>query len=96
MARCVWSIVAMVVFGGFLSPAAASAQGTVVGTLSVLAAPVERVPSGTVTAEPGASGTNLTEGDRIKTGPGGLAHPSAGRGAAWCGSPSPTAGAWPC
>ncbi len=73
MAWRVWSVMAMVVCSGFLSPTAASAQGAVVGTLSVLAAPVDRVPSGGVTAEPGASGTNLAEGDRIKTGPGGLA-----------------------
>ncbi len=68
-----WSVLVVVVCSGVLNPTLVSAQGAVVGTLSVLAAPVDRVPSGAATAQPGASGVNLTQGDRIKTAPGGLA-----------------------
>ena len=51
----------------------ASAQTEVAATLSVLAGPVARVPAGVNAPEPGVSGMNLLEGDRIRTGPGSIA-----------------------
>ena len=62
-----WWMVATVVGG--LGLAAAEAQLEVAATLSVLAAPVERIPAGASAGEPGVSGMNLADGDRIKTGP---------------------------
>jgi hypothetical protein len=47
---------------------AAEAQSEVAATLSVLAPPVERIPAGAGAAEPGVSGMNLADGDRIRTG----------------------------
>lgn len=67
-----WCVVA-VVAGALGLPSAASAQTEVAATLSVLAAPVERIPAGGSVAEPGVNGMNLADGDRIKTGVGGIA-----------------------
>ena len=67
-----WCTVAVV--SGVLGLAsAAGAQAEVAATLSVLAPPVERIPAGVSTAEPGVSGMNLVDGDRIKTGAGSVA-----------------------
>ena len=63
-----WWMVATVV-GGLGLASAAEAQLEVAATLSVLAAPVERIPAGASAGEPGVSGMNLADGDRIKTGP---------------------------
>jgi hypothetical protein len=49
------------------------AQTGAAATLSVLAPPVERVGTGTAGRSAGVNGMNLVEGDRIKTGAGGLA-----------------------
>ena len=68
-AGCVVAVVA----GALGLPSAASAQTEVAATLSVLAAPVERIPAGGSVAEPGVNGMNLADGDRIKTGVGGIA-----------------------
>jgi hypothetical protein len=54
-------------------PGVALAEAGAAATLSVLAAPVERVAADTGASEPGADGMNLAEGDRIKTGSGGIA-----------------------
>ena len=62
-----WWMVATVV-GGLGLVSAAEAQLEVAATLSVLAAPVERIPAGTSAGEPGVTGMNLADGDRIKTG----------------------------
>jgi FecR protein len=56
-----------------LVPSVALAQGAVTATLSVLTAPVERISSEATAPEPGISGMNLVEGDRIRTGEGGVA-----------------------
>lgn len=55
------------------APVTSSAQGSATATLSVLAPPVDRVAVGSAAAAPGADGMNLAEGDRVKTGAGGLA-----------------------
>jgi hypothetical protein len=73
MTRHAWTAIVMVLVGALGLPAGAAAQGDVTATLSVLAAPVERVGAGVVGAEPGATGMNLAEGDRVRTGAGGLA-----------------------
>jgi hypothetical protein len=62
-----WWMVAIVV-GGLGLASAAEAQPEVAATLSVLAPPVERIPAGSTVAEPGLSGMNLADGDRIRTG----------------------------
>jgi hypothetical protein len=67
-----WCVVAVVAASLGL-PSVVSAQTEVAATLSVLAAPVERIPAGASVAEPGVSGMNLVDGDRIKTGAGGIA-----------------------
>jgi hypothetical protein len=67
-----WCVVAIVAAALGL-PSVVSAQTEVAATLSVLAAPVERIPAGASVAEPGVSGMNLADGDRIKTGAGGIA-----------------------
>ncbi len=67
------SVVAMVLMAPLIVPSLATAQGAVTATLSVLAAPVERLAGGAGAAEPGVSGMNLAEGDRIRTGEGGVA-----------------------
>jgi FecR-like protein len=56
-----------------LLPSPAAAQGAVTATLSVLTAPVERIPGDAGAPEPGITGMNLAEGDRIRTGAGGIA-----------------------
>jgi hypothetical protein len=56
-----------------IAPAARAADGGAAATLSVLAPPVERVPEGGANPEPGLDGMNLAEGDRVRTGPQGLA-----------------------
>jgi hypothetical protein len=64
----------MVLVAPLIVPApATAAQGAVAATLSVLAAPVERIAGDAGAAEPGVSGMNLAEGDRIRTGAGGVA-----------------------
>ena len=55
-----------------LAPSRAIAQGAVTATLSVLTAPVERIADADA-PEPGVTGMNLAEGDRIRTGAGGVA-----------------------
>src|SRR5262245_28628543 len=55
------------------TPVEAPAQTGATATLSVLAPPVERVAVGAAASSAGVDGMNLAEGDRIKTGPGGLA-----------------------
>ena len=54
-------------------PVTSPAQTGAAATLSVLASPVERLAAGATGATPGVDGMNLAEGDRIKTGAGGLA-----------------------
>ena len=66
-----WCVVA-VVAGALGLPSVVRAQTEVAATLSVLAAPVERIPAGASAPEPGVNGMNLADGDRIKTGVGGL------------------------
>ncbi len=56
-----------------LIPSLAMAQGAVTATLSVLTAPVERIAGDAGAPEPGVTGMNLAEGDRIRTGAGGVA-----------------------
>jgi len=65
------TVMALVLMTPLLVPSLAMAQGAVTATLSVLAAPVERIPSEAGVPEPGISGMNLVEGDRIRTGAGG-------------------------
>jgi len=72
MAWRTWRMVAILV-GTLGLASAAEAQPEVAATLSVLAPPVERIPAGASAAEPGVSGMNLADGDRIKTGAGGIA-----------------------
>ena len=67
------NMITMVLMSPLLVPSLVSAQGAVTATLSVLTAPVERVGSAAGAPEPGISGMNLTEGDRIRTGTGGAA-----------------------
>lgn len=67
------SVMAMVLMTPLIIPSLAMAQGAVTATLSVLAAPVERVANEPGAPEPGVSGMNLAEGDRIRTGAGGVA-----------------------
>jgi hypothetical protein len=67
--RCVVAVVA----GALGLPSVVTAQTGVAATLSVLAAPVERIPAGASAPEPGVNGMNLADGDRIKTGVGGIA-----------------------
>jgi hypothetical protein len=67
------SAVAMALMLPLIVPASAAAQGAVTATLSVLAAPVERLPADAGAPETGVSGMNLAEGDRIRTGEGGVA-----------------------
>jgi len=67
------SVVAMVLMAPFLLPSLATAQGAVTATLSVLTAPVERIAGEAGATEPGVTGMNLAEGDRIRTGAGGVA-----------------------
>jgi hypothetical protein len=66
-------VVAMALMTPLLIPSLAMAQGAVTATLSVLTAPVERIVGDAGVAEPGVTGMNLAEGDRIRTGPGGVA-----------------------
>jgi hypothetical protein len=67
------SVVAMVMLTPLLIPSLAMAQGAVTATLSVLTAPVERIAGNAGAPEPGVTGMNLAEGDRIRTGAGGVA-----------------------
>ena len=67
MAWRAWRMVAILV-GTLGLASAAEAQSEVAATLSVLAPPVERIPAGASAAEPGVSGMNLADGDRIRTG----------------------------
>jgi hypothetical protein len=67
------SVVAMLLMTPLIVPGLAQAQGAVSATLSVLAGPVERVAADAAAPEPGVSGMDLTEGDRIRTGEGGVA-----------------------
>ena len=67
------SVMAMVLMTPLLIPSPGMAQGAVTATLSVLTAPVERVGGEAGAPEPGVTGMNLAEGDRIRTGAGGAA-----------------------
>jgi FecR-like protein len=67
------SLVAMALMAPLLVPSLAMAQGAVTATLSVLTAPVERIVGDAGAAEPGVTGMDLAEGDRIRTGTGGVA-----------------------
>jgi hypothetical protein len=67
------SVIAMVLMTPLIVPSLATAQGAVTATLSVLTAPVERIAGEAGAPEPGISGMNLAEGDRIRTGEGGVA-----------------------
>jgi hypothetical protein len=67
------SVGAMVLMALLLVPSLATAQGAVTATLSVLTAPVERIAGEAGAPEPGISGMDLAEGDRIRTGAGGVA-----------------------
>jgi hypothetical protein len=67
------SMIAMVLMTPLLIPSLAPAQGAVTATLSVLTAPVERIGGDARAREPGTTGMNLAEGDRIRTGAGGVA-----------------------
>jgi hypothetical protein len=62
-----WSVAAVASIRSLIAPSAATAEVSVAATLSVLAAPVERIAAGGG-AEPGVTGMDLAEGDRIKTG----------------------------
>ena len=66
------SVAAMILMVSLLAPVPAMAQGAVTtATLSVLTAPVERMAGDAGAPEPGITGMNLAEGDRIRTGAGG-------------------------
>ena len=67
------SVAAMILMTPLIVPTLARAQGAVTATLSVLAAPVERIAGDAGAGEPGVSGMNLAEGDRVRTGAGGVA-----------------------
>jgi len=67
------SVAAMILMTPLIVPTLAMAQGAVTATLSVLAAPVERIAADAGAPEPGLSGMNLAEGDRVRTGAGGVA-----------------------
>lgn len=68
------SVMAMVLMTALLIPSLGMAQGAAVtATLSVLTEPVERVGGDAGAPEPGTTGMNLAEGDRIRTGAGGAA-----------------------
>jgi hypothetical protein len=67
------SVMAMILMAPLIAPALAAAQGAVTATLSVLAEPVERIPAEAGAPEPGVSGMNLAEGDRIRAGENGSA-----------------------
>ena len=67
-----WSVLA-VMAGALAWPALAAAQREVTATLSVLGGPVDRLPPGTGAREPGLTGMNLAEGDRVRTGAGSVA-----------------------
>lgn len=67
------NMIAMVLMTPLLIPSLAMAQGAVTATLSVLTAPVERIAGDAGAREPGMTGMNLAEGDRIRTGAGGVA-----------------------
>jgi hypothetical protein len=73
MAWRMGSMVALVLMSPLIVTSSAVAQGAVSATLSVVATPVERFAAGGNGAEPGVSGMNLAEGDRIKTGADGIA-----------------------
>jgi hypothetical protein len=62
-----------IVVGALALASAAGAEPEVAATLSVLPPPVERIPAGLSIGEPGVSGMNLTDGDRIRTGAGSVA-----------------------
>jgi hypothetical protein len=67
------SVMAMILMTPLLNPSLGMAQGAVTATLSVLTEPVERVGGDAGAPEPGITGMNLAEGDRIRTGAGGAA-----------------------
>lgn len=73
MAWRMGSMVALVLMSPLIVTSVAVVQGAVSATLSVVAAPVERVAAGGSGAQPGVNGMNLAEGDRIKTGADGIA-----------------------
>jgi hypothetical protein len=72
MARA-WGIVAVAMVSVVTPLSAATAQGDVAATLSVLSEPVDRIATSSGAVEPGYNGMNLVEGDRIRAGAGGVA-----------------------
>jgi hypothetical protein len=68
-----WSVWALVVLGTVIPLSTAAAQDGVTATLSVLTGQVDRIPISTGATEPGINGMNLAEGDRVRTGTGGVA-----------------------
>jgi hypothetical protein len=73
MERLGWKLTAIIFVTLLILPGVALADGGAAATLSVLAAPVERVAAATGASGPGTTGMNLAEGDRIKTASGGIA-----------------------
>ncbi len=67
-----WTVLAVVV-GALALPSLAGAQSEVAATLSVLGGQVDRIPAGAGARESGLTGMNLVEGDRVRTGAGGVA-----------------------
>jgi len=82
MASHVWAAVTAISIGMLIPSSMVAAQDDVAATLSVLAQPVERIPLAGSAAEPATSEMNLTDGDRIRTGAGGIAWPGSERGPA--------------
>ena len=73
MARLGWKLTVAIVVTLLILPRVVLADGSAAATLSVLAAPVERVAADTGASGPGTDGMNLAEGDRIRTTSGGMA-----------------------
>jgi FecR protein len=68
------AVTMLIILGSALIlPAISAAQTGAAATLSVLAPPVDRVAAGAAGRTAGVDGMNLTEGDLIKTGAGGVA-----------------------
>ncbi len=72
MSGLTWGVLAIMAIA-LAGPSPASAQGEVAATLSVLGGQVERIAAGAGGYEVGVTGMNLVEGDRVRTGVGGVA-----------------------
>ena len=68
-----WTGWTLVVLGTVIPLSTAAAQDRVAATLSVLTGSVDRTSTSTGATEPGVNGMNLAEGDRVRTGAGGVA-----------------------